>query len=344
VGIRILPILLSLLAAALSGLVGYVQWLGGTKTDAGRLASAVVWQKRMGFSWAKSAMALAELEPKREREWLLVAAEDRDVAAAVLIRLSVIEEMDGNKERSQEWMGRALARSKSYKTFLAAAGQASRFGDEHGVLRWGSEALRYCPGEADAVFQLLSHVPRGTDVLRRAEPRRREDYLRFLIGQEKYLEALEYQSELADSEKVALYRRELAERLLLNQHWEEALRLHPDPKRGGVQNARFEAEPTSLAYDWRLAKHDAVRVEWSPGKLSVRLGKLEEAKEVMSQYVKHSGPELPRLTPRWQGALRGLAWRQERLHSDWVRVSLVAEADGEREFAIEEVRVADHGG
>lgn len=344
VGMRILPILLSVLAAAMSGLVGYVHWLGATKTDLNRLQSAISWQRRLGFSWAKSAMALAELEPGREREWLSVAAKDREVGAPVLIRLSLLDEMEGRKGPSAEWMRKALERSKSYKTFLAAAGQSLRFEDEEGLLRWGAEALLYCPGEADAVFQLLSKSARGEEVLRSAELRRREDYLRFLIGQEKYLQALEYQSGLSESEAVARYRKELAERLILNQHWEEAGRLHPDPQRGGLQNSRFEVEPTSLAYDWRLAKHEAVRVEWSPGKLSVRLAKLDAPKELMSQYVKHSGPDMPRLEPRWQGTVRGLEWKQERLHPEWVRISLIAGADDEREFAIEEVRVAKHGG
>ncbi len=341
---RVLPILLSVMAAAMSGLVAYVDWLGASKTNVARLEAAVAWERRMGFSWAKHAMALAEIEPKREKEWLELAAEDRDVAPAALIRLSLIDEMAGDQQRSVVWMGRALARSKTYKTFLAAASQAQRLGDEEGVLRWGVEALRYCTGEADAVFHLLVLVPRGADVLRQAETRRREDYLRYLIGQEKYLEALEYQSELDNSELVQRYRRELAERLILNQRWEEAVRLHPDPKRGGVQNARFEAEPTSLAYDWRLAKHEALQVEWSPGRLNVRLGKLDAPKELMSQYVKHSGPELPRLEPRWQGTVRGLEWKQERLHPEWVRVSLVATADEAKEFAIEEVRVMNRGG
>lgn len=332
------------MAAAMSGLVVYVEWLGASKTDVGRLEAAVAWKRRMGFSWAKHALALAELEPKRERAWLALAAEDRDVAAAALIRLSLIDEMAGDPQRGVAWMKRALARSKTYKTFLAAASQAQRLGDEGGVLRWGGEALRYCPGEADAVFHLLASMPRGAEVLRQAETRRREDYLRYLIGQEKYLEALEYQSELGNSEAVQRYRRELAERLILNQRWEEAARLHPDPKRGGVQNARFELEPSSLAYDWRLAKHESLHVEWSPGRLSVRLGKLDAPKELMSQYVKHKGPELPRLEPRWQGKVHGLEWKQERLHPEWVRVSLVAGADEEREFAIEEVRLTEHGG
>lgn len=328
----------------MSGLVAYVQWLGASKTDVARLTAAVAWKRRLGFSWAHRAMALAELEPSREKEWLKLAAKDRDVAPAALIRLSLIDEMAGDQKRSAEWMRKALERSKTYKTFLAAATQAQRFGDEEGVLRWGGEALRYCPGEADAVFHLLASAPRGAEVLRHAEMRRREDYLRYLIGQEKYLEALEYQGELANSEQVIRYRRELAERLILNQHWEEATRLHPDPKRGGLQNARFEAEPTSLAYDWRLAKHEALRMEWSPGKLRVRLGKLDAPKELLSQYVKHSGPDLPRLQPRWQGTVRGLEWKQERLHPEWVRVSLVAKPDEERDFAIEEVSVAKHGG
>jgi hypothetical protein len=343
VGIRVLPILLSVLAAALSGFIAYVQWLGASKTDVARLQAAVAWERRMGFSWAKHAMALAELEPSREREWLALAAEDRDAAPAALIRLSMIDEMAGDQRGSVAWMKRALARSKTYKTFLAAASQAKRRSDEEGVLRWGGEALRYCPGEADAVFHLLAAVPRGADVLRQAETRRRVDYLRYLIGQERYLEALEYQGELPNSELVASYRRELAERLILNQRWEEAVRLHPDPVRGGLQNSRFEAEPTSLAYDWRLAKHEALLVEWSPGRLSMRLGKLDAPKELMSQYVKHSGPELPRLEPRWQGTVRGLEWRRERLHPEWVRVSLVAAADEAKEFAIEEVTVTNTG-
>lgn len=142
---------------------------------------------------------------------------------------------------------------------------------------------------------------------------------------------------------MAGLRRELAERLILNQHWEEALRLHPDPKRGGVQNARFEVEPTSLAYDWRLAKHEAVRMEWSPGKLQIRLTELQRPQELLSQYVKHSGEELPRVAARWEGNVGNLEWRQERVHRDWVRVALVAPPGGQREVALVEVQVGQRG-
>lgn len=340
---RILLVGLSLLAAGWSGLGAYTHWLAATKTDAGRLEAALHWQRRLGFSWAQSAVSLAALLPQREKELLGQAAEDPRAGARVLVRLAILEEMEGRREASRQWMQRALERGKTYQTYLAAAGQAARWGEEENVLRWAKEALRYCPGEADAVFHLLAQQVRGEDVLRQAETRRRVDYLRYLIGQEKYLPALEYQSSLEDSETVAGLRRELAERLILNQHWEEALRLHPDPKRGGVQNARFEVEPTSLAYDWRLAKHEAVRMEWSPGKLQIRLTELQRPQELLSQYVKHSGEELPRVAARWEGNVGNLEWRQERVHRDWVRVALVAPAGGQREVALVEVQVAQRG-
>jgi tetratricopeptide (TPR) repeat protein len=344
VGTRLLLISLSVISAALSAFAGYVQWLAAGTGEAARLEAAIQWQRRLGMPWAESAIQLAALRPADEAALLREAALDGDAPAGALVRLALLEEMAGNEREGRDWMQRALAKSKSYKVFLAAAGQAARRGDEEDLLRWAAEALRYCPGEPDAVFQLLMRAPRGEEVLRLAGPRRREDYLRFLIGQEKYLQALEYQGALEASEKVIEYRRELAERLILNQHWEEALRLHPDPKRGGVQNARFEAEPTSLAYDWRLAKHEAVRVDWRPGQLRVELGELRGAKELLSQYVKHSGPDLPRLSARWSGSLRGLSWKQERLHPEWVRVALVAEAGHARAFSLEEVRVNGDGG
>ncbi len=341
---RVLLNSLSVLAAGLSALLGYVHWLAADSADASRLEAAVQWQRRLGLSWADSAIRLAALRPSDEAALLGQAAQDRSVAAGALVRLALLEEMAGKNRESREWMQRAIQKSKSYKVYLAAAGQAARLGDEEALLRWASDALRLCPGEPDAVFQLLAHAPRGDEVLRGADTRRREDYLRFLIGQEKYLEALEYQAELGASDRVDAYRRELAERLILNQHWQEALRLHPDPDRGGVQNARFDAEPTSLAYDWRLAKHEAFRVEWRPGRLQVQLGELQGEKELLSQYIKHRGPDLPRLSTRWNGSLRGLSWKRERLHPEWVRVALVAGPGQARAFSLEEVRVSEDGG
>jgi len=289
-------------------------------------------------------MSLAELSPAREKDYLQLAAADRYPPAAALIRLSLLAELAGALPESVQWMDAALAARRQYKTYFAALSQAARLGDEARFLRLGPATLSLCPGSADAVFHLLAAHPRGAQIVQTAPIQRREDYLRYLIGQEKYLEALEYQGSLGRGPLVEGYRRDLAERLILNGLWAEAARLHPRPETGGVQNARFEAEPTSLAFDWRLAQGEGVSFDWRPGQLAVRIGRVSAPKELLSQFVRCPGEREPTLIPRWSGEVRGLVWRQERVHPEWVRVALIAEAGVEREFQLEEVKLRGGGG
>jgi hypothetical protein len=282
-------------------------------------------------------MSLADLGPEKEEHYLRLAAMTENPPVDALVRLSIREEFAGNRQAALEHMDRALGIAKTYRVFLAAATQAARMGEEARLLHWARVALEYCPRDADDIFGLLAKAPRGAEVLATARAAQREDYLRFLLGKEDYLAALEFQAELPKRGRVAQLRLELAERFVVRRQWEEAARLHEAPGGGTLENARFEKRPSSLAFDWRLAQGNGVETEWFPGKLRVKLGALDKAREVMSQYVRHAGEGLPRVEARWMGDLAGVRWHSERLHEEWVRVALVAEAGGARMFELEEV-------
>lgn len=330
--------LLALSGAAYSSWAAWALWLGTQTTDPLALSAALACHQRLGLPRGPTALALAEIYPQRERTYLELAAQDKPAPVDALLRLSLLDEFSGRPAAATAWMDRAVHSSRRYKTLLAAASQSSRLGNEDRLLTLAAAAFAYCPRDADDLFALLARAPRGETALQAAPLRHREDYLRYLIGQKLYLPALEYQALLAPSAAVHRLRIELAERLLLGRLWTEAERLHPSPARGGLQNARFESQPQSLAFDWRLANGDGIQIGWRPGELRFRLPPTQASLELLSQFVK-SPAAAPRLEASWQGDVHGLAWQQERVHPDWLRVALVAQPHPARDFSLREVRL-----
>ncbi len=289
-------------------------------------SSGEAWVRWLG---APNSLKLADLDPEHETTHLAKALEAEPRNLSALLRLSLHAEFSGDLARAETMLGDARRYHHSYQSYMASLSYASRRKRPEQVKEYAELALRYCPGDADGVYVLLGPVKAAAAVIPEA---RQADYLRHLIGQERLEDALFYQRSLAGSEVVERQRLALGERLILNGQIEAAAELlKPD------YDMRFEREPRSLGFDWRLSRNPVASIHWRAGELEVAVGETRAAIEVASVFVAAVGKR--RVAASWTGETRGLSWTVAEPRPGWLRVGLVAPAGPTRRFTLREARL-----
>ncbi len=330
--------LLSLFGAAISAGAGWVDWLGTRTPSEQNLPLA----EALGLPTARYWVALADLRSKREEECLRRAVQADDRYLPALLRLALIEEFRGDRHLARAWVDRAVGTHRSYQAYMAALTQAARWKDEARIVSLARQALAYCPRDADGIYSQLGALPLANKALAGADPGRRGDYLRYLLGQDRTLEALQYQSGLPPSQLVNRYRLELCERLFWKGRQTEASdlfgTLHPEFKSEGRYNLRLLTEPSSLGFDWRLRTDGKIQSTWRPGELELNLRSQGAPVEILSILVEDRGHSVSKVMALWSGQTEDLNWRVEEISPRWKRVALVASPGKDRRFQLKEVR------
>jgi tetratricopeptide (TPR) repeat protein len=190
-GLERLPVLLcwllGLMGAVYSSSAAWVSWLGSHKSSIESLERALPLAEKLGLPTAGYSLALADLETEEEERHLRRALQADERSLPALSRMAILEEFRGNREGARKLVDQAIRYHRSYKSYMAGLTQAARWGETSRVEELAKGALRYCPRDADGVFAQLKGVAMAERVL---GPDRREDYLRFLIGQKRFDEAL----------------------------------------------------------------------------------------------------------------------------------------------------------
>jgi hypothetical protein len=339
---RALLRLLCLAAAGYSSLAAWAVWCASETTNIGRLQSALDWSQRLDLPTASIWISLADLLPDREEEYLQNAllADPRHPRA--LARLAVLAEFANNPARAQRLLDQLTTHHRAYRSFTAAAAQAARAGNIERRDRFAALALRYCPRDADEIFALYSEWSDFAGILNGSPEPRRTDYLRYLIGAQRYHDALYFQVHLPKSEANDAHRLELSERFLLAKDFANAAalfeRVHEDWTPETIFNRSFRTQPKGIGFDWRISQSPALRTDWHPGTLLFDLGTAAQDLELMSIFVPGAGTPDPPI-PSWHGDLHGLSWRVEALPEGARRLSLWARSGPPRRITLREVRL-----
>ncbi len=337
----LLLLLLCFTGAVVSSSAAWVQWLGQESSNRDLLERILPAGEKLGVRTAPAWFRLAELDPDREQRWLeeSVRCDPRYLPAR--FRLSLAAEFSSQRDAARAHIEAATHFHRSHQAFLAALAQAVRWGERERVVPLARQALRYCPRDADGIYLQLDRDEAAL-VVAAAGPHRQRDYLRFLLGQNRLADAVWYEAQVgADAEWEAL-RLEICERLWLSGERASAAmlfgRLRPEFARAGIYNARFEQEPTSLGFDWRLSQQKGVRIGWRPGELEIQLEELAAAAELISIFVQEKEGRPARLTPIWTGDTEQLRWEARQAGERWKRYALLAPAGKARRIQIREVR------
>lgn len=366
-GIRILLLTVITLAAAQSGLSAWTIWTlrqgigANLQNGIDPQRQALARAKALRLPTAPAWIRLADRDPAREKDHLLAALQDDPRSSDALVRLALLAEIEGDRSQAASWYTRATAVDRRYPIFLAAAGFAGRAGEERLLASWAQLALQYRPHDLFNLFAILCALPTSNTVgaktaglataekivLQLASLSQQTEFLYFLIGQEQYFRAFEFQNHLTASDpRIEAARLELAERLLLggdpDKAWILWTKLEPKAQPGALQNGDFLSKPTSLAFDWRLTHNPKAHFDARPGVLSLNLEELAAPLELMSQLVYAPGFEGPaRWEVNWQGAVEGLQWNWEDVpHKPGLqRMSLVALPGQARRLSISGLRL-----
>jgi hypothetical protein len=348
---QLICLLLAAFASLYSGLCAWTVW---ELRQPGFGLPQIERARALGLNLAGAWIRLADREPLREKEHLLAAVQADPRSSDALIRLALLAEIERDLPRATRYYMAATEVDKRYPIFLAAASFGARAGEQALVTRFAQLAFEYRPRDLFNLFAVLTTGTTRTGiasaekvVLQLASLPQQIEFLYFLIGQEEYDRAFDFQNLLPPTEATLEgARRELSERLLLHGDPAKAWRLWqilaPGARSAEIQNARFDTKPSSLAFDWRLTHEQRVGFDAQPGGLTVRIEELSAPVEVMSQIVfDPDGKRLPRVDVDWQGDLTGLDWQVERVggKESLLRLSLQAKPGPARRLTIAGVQV-----
>lgn len=295
------------------------------------------------MSTAAHSLALADLDPARETHHLSAAlnADPRNLTA--LVRLSLNAEFAGDPKKAEALLDLATLYHHSYKSYMAALTQASRSKSRPRSTHFATLALRYCPRDANGVYTQFLDLEQASQVLKSSGEPHQIDFLRFLLGQHRLLDAQNYQASLTSSASLDRYRLELCDLLFLDEQHDAAAKLfaklHPEFTQTGTFNTQLRSRPTSLAFDWRLTQHKSAHLNWRPGELAVYLETIPAPLELLSIFVDARRHPHPRITPLWKGESQNLSWQVSASSPNWNRVSLLAFPGPERRFQLLEVQI-----
>jgi hypothetical protein len=342
-----LPLLLCWLlcfsGAIISSSAAWVGWLGAQSPSIETIHRVLPVASALGIRESQYWISLAELEPEKEEQHLRRVIQSDPRCLPALLRLSLLAEFRSDRREARRLQDEALAHHRSYRTYMAALAQAARWKEPARTQWLGKQALRYCPRDRDGVFAQLGSLEIAESVLGSEALELREDYLRYLIGQMRVDDALDYQTRLPRLASIDQRRLELCELLFWRERREQASKLftqmHPEFGSDGTYNGRLRSKPSSLAFDWRITNDAKAQWNWRPGEIEIKLAEHDEPLELMSIYANVGDTRLGRVAPNWIGETTGLYWKLDAQGTGWKRVALVAPPGGPRNFRIHEVRL-----
>lgn len=326
--------LLGCVGAVWSAAAAGVEWLGQTQTDVNALVRSLAWGDRIGVRTAAHWYRLVNLDAEQEERWLreTLARDERHLKA--MLREALRREFAGELDEARRYSQKAVAYHRSFQSYMAALSQAVRLEDGARVPELAAGALRYCPRDADAVYELVEH-----SVLREvvAQYGRQRDYLRFLVARQELARALEYEACVPEDAATRQLRLELTERLWLGGQRSEAAaffgRLAPEFAQTGAYNLNLATEPSGLGFDWRRREAGA-RATWRPGELEVVVEEQAAEVDLLSLVVERRAVPRGQAEALWTGDTQGMRWRVEELGGEWRRVVLVAGPGGRRRVRV----------
>jgi hypothetical protein len=301
------------------------------------LVRTLQWGDRLGLRTAAGWYRLVNLAPEQEERWLgeTLKRDERHLGARwkEALRLEFAGELDAARQYGQK----TLDYHRSFQSYMAALSQAVRLGDRGRVPGLAAGALRYCPRDADAVYELVDYEVMR-EVVASFGPARQRDYLRYLVGRQEWGRAMEYEGSVGRDEAADRLRLELSERLFWSGRRAEAAALYgklaPEFRETGADNLNFAGEPSGLGFDWRLRQGPMVRASWRPGEMELAVEELAEPLELLSLLVHRRAVGRGEVEANWTGDTQGLRWRVETLDEEWRRVVLVAGAGGARRVKV----------
>ena len=332
-----------LTGALYSAGAGWTLWLARPSAEESQWDAALSFSERLHLPAEQVALRLANARGEQESQYIRRALASNPSYGPAWQRLSLAAEFSGRREEAHRLMQTALRSDRTYGSFVAAATQAQRMNRSQEAQQLVTQGLTLGARENDDLFQVLLQTPDATNVLRNATPSQRAEYLRFLIGAEKYDLAAAFEPQVESSDRAVSYRLELCERLLLNGRESAAAvlfrKLYPTFPETGGYNLNFAAEPLGRGYDWRLTQDPGVLTTWRPYELTVEMRSNQQELEILSQFVRWPGTTAPRLEPEWEGFVMGLHWEAEPTYSGLWRIRLRAAPGEGRRFVLRELRL-----
>jgi hypothetical protein len=291
----------------------------------------------VGVRTAVGWYRLVNLAPEQEERWLRETLKRDERHLGALLREALRREFAGEVEEAQRFSRKAVEFHRSFKSYMAALSQAVRLGDGARVPELAAGALRYCPRDADAVYELVEYAVMR-EVVAKFGPARQRDYLRYLVGRQEWERALEHEGSVARDEAGDRLRLELSERLFWSGRRTEAAAIYgilaPEFRETGAYNLNFAGEPSGLGFDWRMRQGRGVRTAWRPGELELVVDALAEPVDLLSLVVHRRAVRRGQVEPLWSGDTPGMRWRVETLDEEWRRVVLVAGAGEARRVKV----------
>ena len=295
-------------------------------------SSGEAWVHWLGTqSPTQNSFRLADLDPDHELAHLTKALSEDPRNLNALLRLALHAEFGGDLPRAELLLAEARRYHHSYKSYTASLSFAVRHQQRDQIQRYARLAMQYCPGDADGIYMLLGPLTQAQPAIPAG---RREDYLRYLVGQNRIDDALVYQQSLPASEAVDRQRLALGEKLILIGDFDRAAKLIQP-----LDALGFETQPTSLGFDWRLSQNPLTAIHWRQGGLEVAIAETSSPFEVASIYVSAGRSPRRRAMADWTGETRGLSWSIAEASPGWLRVALTAPAGGARQFTLAKLRL-----
>lgn len=337
----LLCLLLALSGAGLSASVACLAWIGAHSQDRLLLERLLPWAVPARLPAASYYLRLADLFPEHQNRYLSLALAADSRCLPARLGLALDAEFRGDRSLARQHIDAALADHKTYRTFMAALTQAARWGEPDRVSRLAREALRYCPRDAEGVFSQISYK-QAREILATTSPSRQQEYFRFLIGNRRWAEALDYSSQWEDLRGLEQPLLELSEQLFWQGNREQSAqlftRLFPEFGPEGAFNLAFERQPRSLAFDWRLTESQSARLLWRPGQLDISLAPLDKPLDLLSLLLDSRTSPRRLVLPVWTGQVSGLHWHLTTLSPGWQRAVLTASPGPARNFSLSGVR------
>jgi hypothetical protein len=336
----LLCLLLALSGAALSAGVAWVQWIGTFSMNPTLLERWLPLAASAGLPTAPFWLRLAELYPDSQQRFysLALAAEPRCLPAR--LGLALAAEFAGNPTEARLHIDTALSQHKTYRTFMAALTQAARWGETDRTISLARQALRYCPRDADGLFSQLTPA-QASSALNDSPPSLRQQYFRFLLGQQRWRDALAFSKQIENSAESRPLRFDLAEQLFWLGEREAAATLfaqiEPEFARTATYNLDFSRQPSSLAFDWRLTGDPAAQLDWRPGQLAITLKPLSAPLPLISLLLDSRRKAIRYVRPVWTGETSGLIWQITTVSPGWQRAELTAPPGPSRAFTLSQV-------
>lgn len=232
---------------------------------------------------------------------LLQAAAINSLDASVWIQLGLNAEQQGDILAAEKFLLRSATVSKLYQPRWTLANFYFRRNSMPEFWRWIKEALKLCPADCDAIFQLCWRVAENRDqMLDQAIPGNPEilgSYARFLLSTnrlqpaEAVLKRL-YSGNLPQDRSFLLV---AADKFLEAGMVEPALHAWNalnNTRPGGareenlITNPDFATKPLGFGFDWRVQETPGVSVDLRPKLLAVFFSRPRpETYEVAWQYV-----------------------------------------------------------